>query len=360
MPVPRLPLRGGFQYCKGMRIAELAEFHRFRIVERELPEPGPGEVQVRLEAVGVCGSDLHHFSEGRIGGVATAYPLVMGHEAAGRVVKTGSGVTGWAPGDRAALEPSQFCYQCEFCRRARYNLCTDMKFLSASPHPGLFRDCVNLPAHNLLPLPPGVSLEEATLFEPLAIVLHSMTFAALELGETVAVFGAGPIGLLTVFVLKLAGAGRVWSVEPVAHRRELARAMGADALIDPAFEDPVGRIRSDTGGRGVDLVLDCAAQGDTVNQSVRVARSGGRFVLTGIPSGSHQALDIDTMRREEIALFNVRRSNDESRLALDLIGQHRARLSTLLTHRVPLDDIQRGFETLERYEDGVGKMLIMP
>ncbi len=343
-----------------MRVAELYEYRRFRLVEQPLEEPGPGEVQVRIEAVGICGSDLHHFADGQIGGNPTVYPIVMGHEPAGRVLKCGPGVTGWQPGDPGALEPSLFCYHCEFCRRARFNLCSNLQFLSATPYPGLFRDRVNLPAHNLMPLPPGTSLEEATLFEPMAIVLHSLKPAAPQIGETAAVFGAGPIGLLTVFVLKLTGAARVWTVEPVAHRRELARLMGADAALDPAQVDPVRQIRSDTGGRGVDLVIDCAAKGDTMNQSIRVARSGGRFILTGIPSGSHHSLDIDTLRLEELAFFNVRRSNDESRTALELIGQHRARLAPLVTHRFPLADIQRAFETLDRYADGVGKVLLKP
>jgi L-iditol 2-dehydrogenase len=194
----------------------------------------------------------------------------------------------------------------------------------------------------------------------MAIALHSLKPAAPQIGETAAVFGAGPIGLLTVFVLKLMGAGRVWSAEPVPHRRELALRMGADAAIDPAQVDPVRQIRSDTGGRGVDLVLDCAGKGDTMNQSIGVARSGGRFVLTAIPTGSHHSLDIDTLRLEEITFFNVRRSNDESRTALEVIGQHRARLAPLLTHRFPLEEIQRAFEMLHAYEDGAGKILVKP
>lgn len=343
-----------------MRVAELYEHRRFRLVEQPLEEPGPGEVQVRVEAVGICGSDLHHFGDGQIGGVPTAYPTVMGHEPAGRVLKTGPGVTGWQPGDPAALEPSIFCYKCEFCRRARFNLCSNLQFLSATPYPGFFRDRVNLPAHNLMPLPVGTSVEEASLFEPMAIALHSLKASAPQIGETAAVFGAGPIGLLTVFALKLTGAARVWSVEPVAHRREVARLMGADAVIDPVQTDPVLQIRSDTGGRGVDLAIDCAAKGDSMNQSIRACRSGGRFVLTGIPSGSHHSLDIDTLRLEEITLFNVRRSNDESRTALELIGQHRARLAPLLTHRFPLEEIQRAFEMVHAYEDGAVKVLIKP
>jgi L-iditol 2-dehydrogenase len=343
-----------------MRVAELFSYRRFRLVEQPLAEPGPGEVQVRIEAVGICGSDLHHFSDGQIGASPTTYPIVMGHEPAGRVVKTGPGVTGWGLGDVAALEPSQFCYHCEFCRQARFNLCSNLVFLSATPYPGFFREAVNLPAHNLLPLPPGLSLEEATLFEPMAIVLHSLKQAAPQIGETAAVFGAGPIGLLTVFVLKLTGAARVWSVEPLAHRREMARAMGADVVLDPAAADPVEEIRSDTGGRGVDLALDCASKGDSMNQSIGAVRRGGRFVLTGIPTGAYHSLDIETLRLRELAFFNVRRSNDDSRTALELIGQHRVRLAPLLTHRFPLEDIQRAFETLHRYEDGVGKVLLKP
>jgi L-iditol 2-dehydrogenase len=343
-----------------MRVAELYEFRRFRIVEQALEEPGPGEVQVRLLAVGVCGSDLHHFSEGQIGGAPTVYPLVMGHEPAGRVVKTGPGVTGWSPGDRAAIEPSQFCYRCEFCRVGRHNLCTSLRFLSAPPHLGLFRDHANVPAHTLMPLAPKLSLEEATLIEPLAIVLHSMKFAQPQLGETAAVLGAGPIGLLTVLVLKLAGVSRVWAVEPVGRRRELARQMGAEEVIDPAAVDPVRQIRSETGERGVDLALDCAAKGDSLNQCLRATRKGGRFVLTGIPSATYLPLDIETMRLAELAFFNVRRSATEFHPALELLGQQRARLAPLLTHEFPLEDIERAFSLLERYEDGVAKIVIKP
>ena len=235
-----------------------------------------------------------------------------------------------------------------------------LRFLSAQPHLGLFRDHANVPAHTLMPLAPELSLEEATLIEPLAIVLHSMKFAQPQLGETAAVLGAGPIGLLTVLVLKLAGVSRVWAVEPVGRRRELARQMGAEEVIDPAAVDPVRQIRSETGERGVDLALDCAAKGDSLNQCLRATRKGGRFVLTGIPSATYLPLDIETMRLAELAFFNVRRSATEFHPALELLGQQRARLAPLLTHEFPLEDIERAFSLLERYEDGVAKIVIKP
>jgi L-iditol 2-dehydrogenase len=217
---------------------------------------------------------------------------------------------------------------------------------------------VNLPAGNLLPLPRDLSVEEGTLFEPLAVALHSMQFAALRLGETVVVFGAGPIGLLTIAMLRLSGAGRIWSVEPVAARRELALKMGADAAIDPAAADPVHELLRETGGRGVDAAIDCAARGESLNQAIRATRNAGRVVMTGIPSAVRVALDFHSMRRKELALFNVRRSNHESEEALELLRDRRSLFAPLLTHTVPLDRIESAFEMLERYEDGAGKVVI--
>jgi L-iditol 2-dehydrogenase len=341
-----------------MRVAELYQPRRFRLIEGTLAEPGPGEIQVTVDAVGICGSDLHYFSDGAIGDLACTYPMVLGHEPAGTVLKTGPGVSGWSRGDRAALEPAIYCYHCEFCLTGHHNVCSNIRFMSMPQDPGFFRECVNLPVANLLPLPANLSLEEGTLFEPLAVALHSLQFAALRLGETVVVFGAGPIGLLTIAMLRLSGAGRIWAVEPVAARRELALKMGADAAIDPAAVDPVHELLRDTGGRGVDAAIDCAARGESLNQAIGATRNAGRVVMTGIPSAGRVALDFHTMRRKELAMLNVRRSNHESEAALDLLRERRALFAPMLTHALPLDRIESAFEMLERYEDGAGKVVI--
>src|SRR5579864_217418 len=180
------------------RTAELTGVQRFQLSERQIPDPGRGEVQVRVAAVGVCGSDLHSYTEGAVGDSPCQYPMVLGHEPSGTVVKTGAGVTGWSPGGRAALEPAIYCYHCEFCRSGRHNICANIRFLSTPGNPGFFREFVNLPVPSLLAIPKEVSLELATIVEPLAIAMHSMEFAAIRLGETVVVFGAGAIGLLTI------------------------------------------------------------------------------------------------------------------------------------------------------------------
>ena len=339
-----------------MRVAQLSAPHRFDLLDQAVPEPGPGQIRVRVRSVGVCGSDMHYFSEGSIGDITCAYPMVLGHEPAGTVDKVGAGVSGWAPGDRAAFEPALYCYHCEFCLSGRHNICANIRFLSMPQDPGFLRDYVLLPATNLIGLPTALSFEEGTVIEPLAVVLHSLTFAAIRPGETAVVFGAGPIGLLTIASLRLSGASRIWSVEPVEARRTLALAMGADAALPP--EDAVKGLMRDTGERGVDAAFDCAAKADTLNECLRTTRNGGRVLLTGIPSEERVPVEFHTMRRKELTLFNVRRSNHESHAALEMLMRHASLFRPMLTHTRPLERVQEGFELLESYSDGVGKLLI--
>jgi threonine dehydrogenase-like Zn-dependent dehydrogenase len=274
-------------------------------------------------------------------------------------VRVGEGVTGWSPGDRAALEPAIYCYHCEFCRTGHHNVCANIKFLSNPGYPGFFREFVNLPATNVLAIPPEMPLELATVAEPLAVAMHSLQFAAITPGDTVAVFGAGPIGLLTIASLKAAGAGRIWAVEPVAHRRALALHMGADVALDPNELDASKQIVADTAGRGVDCAIDCAAKENTHNWAFRVLRNGGRMVLTGIHSAAVVGFEVSHMRRKEIAIFNVRRSNHESHDAIHFLAEKASLFAPMVTHRVPLSDIAKAFSIVEHYQDGVGKLVVV-
>lgn len=340
------------------RAAELIGQRQFRLVERHIAKPGPGEVQVRVQAVGICGSDMHAYAEGGVGDTPCVYPMVLGHEPAGVVVEAGPGVSGWQAGDAAAFEPAIYCYHCEYCLSGRHNVCARLRFLSSPGDPGFFREHVNLPASNLLALPKNLGVNEGSLIEPLAVALHSTRIGKPVLGETAVVFGAGPIGLLTIAALKLSGAGRVWSVEPVEARRELARILGADVTIDPGAVDAVRQIVTDTGGRGVDLVFDCATKGESSRQAIQAVRRAGRVVFTGIPSELETLIDFHTWRRKELALFQVRRSNHESVLAREILAAYPGRFAPIITHTRPLDQIDRAFAQLERYEDGIGKVIV--
>ena len=343
-----------------MLTAELIAPRQFRLVESAIENPGPGEVQVRVAAIGICGSDVHSYSEGGIGDSPCQYPMVLGHEPAGVVEKVGAGVSGWSVGDRAAIEPAQYCYHCESCRSGHHNVCENIRFLSTPGNPGFFRDRVNLPAINLIGMPAHISMELATVHEPLAVALHSMLLAKVQIGETVAVIGTGPIGLLTVACLKVSGAGRIWAVEPVAARREMARHMGADVVIDPAEVDVPKQLLAETHGRGLDCIIDCAAKGETVNWAMHAARNAGRVVLTGIHSTSRVEFETSPMRRKEIALLNVRRSNHEGEAARELLVERAEWFAPLVTHTRPLTAIAEAFTINEHYADGVVKMVVQP
>jgi len=341
-------------------VAELIAPRRFSLIEKPIDNPQPGEIQVRVDAVGICGSDLHSYSEGAVGDTPCEYPMVLGHEPAGTVVSVGAGITGWQPGDRAALEPALYCYHCEYCRTGHHNVCANIRFLSNPGLPGFFREFVNLPASNLIAIPPDLPADLATVVEPLAVALHSMKFAAIQPGETVAVFGAGPIGLLTIACLKVAGAGRIWAIDPVAHRRELACRMGAHAALNPGQIDAARRIMADTSNRGVQCAIDCAAKEDTTNAAIRASRNAGRVVLTGIHSAAMVPFEVSPMRRKELSILNVRRSNHESHEALELLTARAAWFAPLVTHTRPLGEIAAAFTLTEHYADGVGKMVITP
>lgn len=341
-----------------MRVAELISPHTFRLGGMAIEDPGPDEVQVRIEAVGVCGSDLHAYSEGAVGSTPNAYPMVLGHEPAGRIVKTGAAVMGLAPGDRGALEPALYCYHCEFCLSGHHNVCAKIRFLSNPHHPGFFRELINLPAANFLPIPSEMSFAEAALAEPLAVAMHSLNLASIGPGETIAVIGAGPIGLLTIAALRAARAGRIWAIEPLAHRRELALKMGADAAIE--LLEAQEEILSKTNQRGVDCAIDCAAGDHTTSQAIQLARNAGRVALTGIHSIPYVPMDGSAMRRKELTIFNVRRSNHETRGAIELLGEHPDWFAPLLTHTRGLDQIDEAFTIASQYRDGVGKMTIRP
>lgn len=343
-----------------MQIAQLTAVRQFQLVEGPVPDPGPGEVQVRVESVGICGSDVHSYSEGAVGDAPCQFPMVLGHEPAGTVTKVGAGVTGWSKGDRAALEPACYCYHCEFCRSGRYNLCDNIRFLSTPGNPGFFRQYVNLPAANLLGIPASMSCDVATVVEPLGVALHSLQFADLKAGDTVVVFGAGPIGLLTIASLKLAGAGRIWAVEPVPHRREMAKRMGAAEAIDPGAVDAAEQVIAETGRRGADIAIDCAAKKHTTNWAIRAARNGGRVILTGIHSEILVPMEVSPMRRKELAVFNVRRSNDEPHEAAKILSEHLEWFAPMVTHTRPMESIADAFSIAEHYDDGVGKLIVRP
>jgi L-iditol 2-dehydrogenase len=323
----------------------------------QTPDPGPGQVLVKVRAIGICGSDLHWYLEGGIGANRAVYPQVLGHEPSGEIVAVGPGVTGRKPGERVTLEPAVHCLQCEPCRKGRYNQCLHSRFLGSPHFPGALREYVVVPERNVVPLPEGMGFAEATVIEPLAVIVHVFQMMHLEVGDTVAIIGAGSIGMLHAAMARVSGASRVFCADKVPHRLELARGMGATDIINKQEDSVAETILDATRGRGVDVVIDCAAKADTVNESIAVARAGGKVMLVGLPSDSYLPIDVHGAMAREIDIQCIRRSNRNDEVAIELL--HSGRIPTsFITHRLPLERTPEAFEHLAHYSDGVGKAVI--
>lgn len=321
------------------------------------PDPGPGEVTVKLRAIGICGSDMHWYLEGCIGISEAIYPQVLGHEPAGEIIALGPGVSDLAIGDRVAVEPSITCGHCESCLRGRHNNCVQSIFMGSPQHPGLFREYATMPARNVVRVPGSFSFPQATLIEPLAVILHVLELVDIRVGDTVAVLGAGSIGMLSAAVARLAGASQVFAGDIRSYRLDLARRMGAGITIDTSKESMLDAVMDHTRGRGVDLVIDAAGAADSINTAIAIAKLSGRIALIGIPSERMVPVDLNAAMAKEIDIQTVKRSNHNAHEAIDLLGDGRIP-DALLTHRLPLDKTPAAFEMLANYSDGVGKAVI--
>ncbi|MBI3208974.1 MAG: alcohol dehydrogenase catalytic domain-containing protein [Candidatus Solibacter usitatus] len=330
-----------------------------RVLEEKImpdpPDPAPGEVLVKIRSVGICGSDMHWFLEGGIGQSKAIYPQVLGHEPAGEIVAIGKDVHHRKVGDRVSIEPSLTCGHCEYCLRGQHNNCVNCVFLGSPQAPGLFREYAVVPEHNADPVPENLDWTQATLIEPVAVIVHVMELVSISLGDTVAVMGAGPIGMLCASMAKQAGASRVYVCDKLPHRLQLARAMGADVAVNVNQVAEV--IADETRGRGVDLVLDAAGALETINLGIALTRPGGSFLLIGIPVESDLPIDIHTAMNKEIRILTLKRSNHKGAAAAQLIASGRIS-PALVTHTLPFLDTPKGFDLLANYADNVGKVVI--
>ena len=220
------------------------------------PDPPPGYVTVRITAVGICGSDLHWYQDGRVGHIQGVYPRILGHEPAGEIAALGKGVTGLKTGQRVAIEPAITCGLCDYCLTNHHNHCSALSFHGSVSAEGFFQDYLNVPAKNCLPVPDALSLAQITLIEPLAVIVHVLELTPVRLGETVAVLGAGPIGLLTASIAREAGASNIIIGDRVPHRLEQARKMGFQNTVQMPRESFRDAVLDLTRGRGADIVFE--------------------------------------------------------------------------------------------------------
>jgi len=344
---------------KGMA-AYLLKKKRFVIDEFEIPDCKDDEVLIRIRAIGVCGSDAHYFLDGRIGDQIVPEKFIIGHEASGEIVATGKHVKSVKEGDRVVVEPGISCGKCEFCITGRPNLCPYVKFLGTPPVYGAFRQYIVMPEKNVIKLPDSLSFAEGTLAEPLAIALYGVRLANFLAGDSIAILGAGPIGLSVLFCCRTGGARQIFVTEIIEQRAEMAKKLGADEIYLANRQDIVKAINEKTNNRGVDIAFECAGEQQTIKQMIDIAAIGGKAVIFGIPAEDEVCFDPHLSRRKQLPIFAVRRSAFTTEAALALMCKSHIKFSSIITHKFPLDKIQNALEIVSTRSDGVIKAIIEP
>jgi len=333
---------------------------KFVIDEFKIPECRDDEVLIRIRAIGICGSDVHYFLDGRIGDQIVPEKFIIGHEATGEVVATGKNVKSFKEGDRVFIEPGISCGKCEFCITGRPNLCPFVKFLGTPPVEGAFKQFIVMPEKNLVKLPDNLSFAEGTLAEPLAIAVYGVRLANFLAGDTVAILGAGPIGLSVLFCCKNGGARKIFVTEIIKERAEMAEKLGADTVFLANQNDIEKMIIEYTGGRGVDIGFECVGKQETITQLFNVSCIGGKAVIFGIPDKDEIFFDPHLLRRKQLPVFSVRRSAFTTEIALEMMNKSQIKFSSIITHKFSLEKIQDALEIVSTKSNGVIKAIIEP
>jgi L-iditol 2-dehydrogenase len=314
------------------------------IEERPVPEPGPGQVLIEVSAVGVCGSDVHWFTEGRIGELVVDGPLVLGHEAAGVVRGLGPGVTRLSVGQRVALEPGVPCRRCRACRTGRYNLCPDVRFFATPPVDGTFARYVVHDEDFAYPLPDHISDDAGALLEPLSVAIWATWKAGIAVGDRVLVTGAGPIGLLVAAVARVAGAVEVIVSDTQPARLPLAKKMGATSVIDAgAGPNPSGPNTSgpaSMSGLDADVLIECSGAAPALEAGLRGLRGGARAVVVGMSPESHTPVPLSVLQRREIELTGTFRYANTYPAAIALASSAAVHLDELVTGHYGLAQVE--------------------
>jgi L-iditol 2-dehydrogenase len=344
----------------GVKAALLTNIREIEI--RDVPDPeltSPADVLVRIDAVGVCGSDLHYYKTGRVGTRAIAFPQTLGHECGGTIMSAGIKVHDLDVGQRVAIDPLIACGRCDQCLAGREHTCRRQKFLGyPGQAPGALAEYLVMPSRCCHAVPESMTPAQAALVEPLSVALHSRNLAPLGPDSRIAILGAGPIGLSILLACRAAfGELSCYVTDLIDARLEAARRCGAQSTGNPEREDAVGSITA-LEPLGLDVVFECAGKQETLDQAVVLLKPGGTLVIVGIPELERVSFDPHALRRNELQVRNVRRQNKCTADAIALIATGTINVEQLVTHRFALAETGQAFDLMSRYSGGVIKALI--
>ncbi|MEN8127101.1 MAG: alcohol dehydrogenase catalytic domain-containing protein [Planctomycetota bacterium] len=318
----------------------------------------PTDVLLKIEYVGVCGSDVHYYETGRIGSQVVQYPYAVGHECSATVLDFGPDVKTLKKGDPVVVEPAISCWQCDQCKAGRPHTCRELKFLGCPGQTdGCLAEYLVMPSACCFPTKHRITLQQGVLCEPFAIGVYAVQQSRLRGGQTAVVFGAGPIGLSCLAAARAQQAETLYMTEIIPERIEIAKNAGTAWVGNPDAENVVEEIQKRQ-PHGVDVAFECAGQQETVDQAVDILKPGGMLMLIGIPRDERIGFCPDRIRRKEISIINVRRQNHCTQKAIDLIADRKVDLDFMMTHTYQFDQSQEAFDRVAGYEDGVVKALI--
>jgi L-iditol 2-dehydrogenase len=344
-----------------MLAVKLTGLEEMDIVEIDKPSKiSPDEVLLKIKYVGVCGSDVHYYNEGKIGSQIVEYPFMVGHECSGKVVAIGENVTHLEVGDLVVIDPSVHCGHCEQCLAGRPHTCLNNRFLGC---PGQLEGCLTeylvMPGFTCFPVTDLMDAEEAALLEPFTIGVYSVNMAKMTSpGSSVAIFGAGPIGLSILMKLMADSYNNVGVIEPLDYRLEKAAEIGASWTVNPVtdnLEERVGVIVPAL----MDVVFDASGEQEAIDNALKILKPGGKLVLVGIPPSAEYVFNMDLMRRKEITVINVRRQNHSVEEAIKLVAEGKVNLKQMVTHYFQLRKTPVAFDMVSGYRDNVIKAMIV-
>jgi L-iditol 2-dehydrogenase len=331
-----------------MKVIRLHARADLRLRDEPDPIPGAGEKMLQVKAVGICGSDLHWFSEGRIGDTQLEHPLVLGHEFAGITAPCWN--RDYESGQRVAADPAIPCRQCELCQQGHPNLCERVVFAGHGVQDGALREWMAWDERNLFPIPDSLTYADGAMLEPLGIAIHAVDLAHLKAGMTVGVFGCGSIGLLIVQLARLSGAVNIVATDKLPHRVDAAKRFGASHAFLAGDSSEFGEIRTATNGRGVDVGFEVAGTQEAIDTSVAAVIPGGKVILAGIPVDDTTSFSASTARRKGLTIKLVRRMKHTYPRAIELVSRGLVDVRSLITHRFPLAKAVEAFAVAQRRE----------
>jgi L-iditol 2-dehydrogenase len=341
-----------------MKAAVMTEVGKIEFVEREMPKINDDQVLVRIDHVGLCGSDIHYYQHGRIGDFVVENPIILGHESAGTVMEVGKNVKTLKKGDLVALEPGITCGKCEFCKTGRYNLCPDVVFMATPPYDGAFVEYVAYPEDMCFKLMPGMDTIEGALIEPLAVGFHAANQGKAAIGQTAAVLGSGTIGLTTLMALQARGIKEVYVTDLVDIRLEKAKEIGAKAVFNAKKTDIVAEILKATNGQGVDVVIETAGAEITAQQCVELVKRGGTIVMVGMAADPRYKFDFGKLQAKEASIATVFRYRNLYPAAIRAVGEKLIDVKQIVTDVFGFSQVTEAVEHAINHPDKTVKVVI--